>query len=75
MSTTRQLDDDFCEFPVFSVSPGSAPITNEMVAAALEETELDTEPCFRDRVALGSPEEALRLLEEIDRRATISSSE
>jgi hypothetical protein len=55
------------EFPVFSVSPEAAPITNEMVKAAIED---DAETRFRARTALGSPEEALRLLDDLDRQAT-----
>jgi predicted DNA-binding ribbon-helix-helix protein len=38
----------------------------ELSTAAL--AELDAETRFRARAALGSPEEALRLLDELDRR-------
>lgn len=41
-------------------------LIDELATVAL--AEFDAETRFRTRVALGSPEEALRLLEDLDRR-------
>lgn len=43
-------------------------LIDELATVAL--AEFDTETRFRTRAALGSPEEALRLLEDLDRRET-----
>jgi predicted transcriptional regulator len=43
-------------------------LIDELSTVAL--AEFDAETRFRARAALGSPEEALRLLDELDRRAT-----
>ena len=51
-------------------------LIDELSTVAL--AEFDAETRFRTRAALGSPEEALRLLDELDRRAagaTISSAD
>lgn len=43
-------------------------LIDELATVAL--AEFDAETRFRTRAALGSPEEALRLLEDLDRRET-----
>jgi hypothetical protein len=43
-------------------------LIDELSTVAL--AEFDAETRFRTRAALGSPEEALRLLDELDRQAT-----
>ncbi len=46
-------------------------LIDELSTVAL--AEFDAETRFRTRAALGSPEEALRLLDELDRQATAAT--